>query len=427
MNRTLLQILMLLVVIIGSIDTARANEVLTTISESKITVGTNYFIHSEHLGQDRQIQVYLPSSYHQSKKTYPVLYVLDGQRWFLHGVTLAQNMNDYEYIPEMIVVGISTDESQRRELLTINKNFVGFIENEVTNFIDGKFRTSSQRILFGWQYTGALVFDALTSQTQVFSGYISASPYPLAGKRIEQVQKFVNDKRDFVHHLFFATQTEEGVVSDGAEELESLLKTKKHENFRWHYERLPPRFKRSAGHRFSSLETLFKGLNAVFTDYQDLEFGSLQQFNESGGLDYFENYYQIRAKKYGLDPKVSFEGIFYLTKLALDAEDYQSLRKFIEHFKHSGYLQQTNESWASLYADLYIEHGDYKGALWLYQIVADHNPQSARPIKKLGDINLAQDKIESAIKHYQRAVEIARINDDKRLEDYQAVLDSIVN
>ena len=60
-------------------------------SESNI-VGSNIQIQSKVLNQEREIQVYLPDGYEESEKSFPVLYLLDGQRYFLHGVSLLKSL-----------------------------------------------------------------------------------------------------------------------------------------------------------------------------------------------------------------------------------------------------------------------------------------------------------------------------------------------
>jgi enterochelin esterase-like enzyme len=75
-------------------------------------VGTNFLIKSEVLSEEREIQVYLPDGYTDSDRKYPVLYILDGQRLFLHGVSLQKSFAAGRQTPEFIVVGITNKQSQ---------------------------------------------------------------------------------------------------------------------------------------------------------------------------------------------------------------------------------------------------------------------------------------------------------------------------
>lgn len=55
---------------------------------SPITIGNSHTIKSTVLNEDRTIQIYTPDGYLDSKQDYPVLYILDGQWYFLSGVAI---------------------------------------------------------------------------------------------------------------------------------------------------------------------------------------------------------------------------------------------------------------------------------------------------------------------------------------------------
>ena len=52
--------------------------------------GSSIILKSEILQEDRDIQVFLPLNYNGNSKKYPVLYVLDAQRYFLNGIAFQQ-------------------------------------------------------------------------------------------------------------------------------------------------------------------------------------------------------------------------------------------------------------------------------------------------------------------------------------------------
>ena len=99
--------------------------------EADIIIGTNYTIQSKYLDQDRSIQVYLPDSYNESNQNYPVLYVLDGQWYFVNGVAIQKALRTPGHLPEMIVVGIHNENPLRRTLFDDQKDkFLLFMEHE---------------------------------------------------------------------------------------------------------------------------------------------------------------------------------------------------------------------------------------------------------------------------------------------------------
>lgn len=48
--------------------------------------GVSEALYSKLLDQERQLQVYLPESYGKTERKYPLLLILDGQNYFLHGL-----------------------------------------------------------------------------------------------------------------------------------------------------------------------------------------------------------------------------------------------------------------------------------------------------------------------------------------------------
>ena len=72
-------------------------------------VGSSLLIQSKIMNDEREIQIFLPDGYEDSDITYPVLYILDGQRYFLHAVSLQKSFIEFKQTAEFIIVGISTE------------------------------------------------------------------------------------------------------------------------------------------------------------------------------------------------------------------------------------------------------------------------------------------------------------------------------
>ena len=90
---------------------------VTSLADSKAKlVGNNYTFHASMLEQSRELQVYVPGSFKEKQATnkkYSVLYLLDGHNWFLNAVSLSNLLAQYGEIPELIIVGINSDDSSR--------------------------------------------------------------------------------------------------------------------------------------------------------------------------------------------------------------------------------------------------------------------------------------------------------------------------
>jgi uncharacterized protein len=155
---------------------------------SKYVAGENYII-----------QVGLPIGYAPSKKSYPVLYVLDGDKSFGMTKEIAEWLMWSKEIKDIIVVGISygqgTDEWWQKRArdyshgndTTLAKgwfketggadNFLKFIRNELFPAINKNYKTNQDSTaIVGLSFGATLGTYALFIQPDLFKNYILISP-----------------------------------------------------------------------------------------------------------------------------------------------------------------------------------------------------------------------------------------------------------
>ncbi|MBT5072608.1 MAG: hypothetical protein HN572_02285 [Kordiimonadaceae bacterium] len=201
-------ITVLLLILIGVPSQAQTKNV--DVQTEANVIGTRVLISSEFYKEQRELQVYLPKSYRESDKKYPILYILDGQRYFFNGVSAAQTLVDqFDMMPEIIVVGITTNSPERRSNLT-GTTFLDFLENEVLSYIDATYRTSDERLIFGWQHAGSLIVQALINRPQLFDAHIISDPFPLGGEgentRVKQLEKKLTPQFKAIYILVLAAE-----------------------------------------------------------------------------------------------------------------------------------------------------------------------------------------------------------------------------
>jgi predicted alpha/beta superfamily hydrolase len=143
-------------------------------------------IQSSILKEKRKIIIRLPDDYDTSKKTYPVLYLLDGDgKSLLHTVSVINKLGQDENIPNLIVVAIGNTDRDR-DMMPIStkqysvpvagaKQFLSFIGDELIPHIKKKYRTNQQRILCGKSLSGLFTLYALLTRPQLFESYIGRS------------------------------------------------------------------------------------------------------------------------------------------------------------------------------------------------------------------------------------------------------------
>ena len=141
------------------------------------------------LGEQRQLMIYLPAGYQNSKDRYPVLYLTDGE---IHGPHTAGTLDyfaKFNLAPQMIVVGIVNPPATRERDLTLagkdQQNtrqatnadlFLSFIEQEVLPFVKQRYRTLDYQALSGTSHGGQFAINALLKRPGLFDGVIAISP-----------------------------------------------------------------------------------------------------------------------------------------------------------------------------------------------------------------------------------------------------------
>jgi predicted alpha/beta superfamily hydrolase len=154
---------------------------------SKYVAGENYII-----------QVGLPIGYAPSKKSYPVLYVLDGDKSFGMTKEIADWQMWSQEIKDIIVVGISygqgmdawwqkraRDYSHCADTINVKwvkeaggaDNFLKFVKNELFPVINQNYKTNQDSIaIMGLSLGGMVGTYILFTQPELFKGYIIVAP-----------------------------------------------------------------------------------------------------------------------------------------------------------------------------------------------------------------------------------------------------------
>lgn len=368
-------------------------------------LGSSYSIKSDILKEDRQIQIFIPESYNKTDKKYPVLYMLDGQRLFPFGVSLLKSFTQFKQTPEFIIVGITNKYPNRFEhFIDKEKKFLTFIEKDVIPFIDNNFRTSNERLIFGWEYGGSFVIQTMLDRPNLFNAYLAASPYPLNNK-ISQISNFLSNNASFDKTLYFSVSPNENDVNLGTEKLDSILKLKAPKTFNWSFKKLI-----NEEHRSTPYSTIYFGIKKFYHYYPELQFDNLDEFNNSGGLDYVNDYYQKRALKFGFSKELSDWSMFSLIRNAIRADDYKQFEILVNEFSKTGFISRLRVSRASSIAEFYLENKQYDKAIDLFTLLLEKHPNSERPLNGLGDTYKELKKEKKASEYYKKAKKLSKTN-----------------
>lgn len=339
-------------------------------------VGTNHHLSSKILNEERGVQIYLPPSYQNSDKTYPVVYVLDGQRFFLHVVSLSQSFQQFKLAPEFIIVGINNSYPNRfRHLGEGKENFKGFLEDELMSYVNENFRTKGENLLFGWEYGGSFVFHMMMEQPTLFNAYLVASPFPIFDA-IDDLDISTNMETQ----LYFAVSPDEYDVRHSTEKLNRKLTSNPIDGLDWKYFEFELEEHRSTGY-----PTLYHGLRDYFKYYQEFETNNLRKFINAGGMAYALNHAQERAKRYGFEPDLSLWSRFTIVRSAMRADDFYHFETLLNSMDKDVFIKELIEQRdyaVSQMASFYEKNNQFQETIELYDLLLKKYPDSESLLAK---------------------------------------------
>jgi len=266
----------------------------------EITIGRNLSVWSEILGEARPLQIYLPPSYDSSRDSYPVLYLLDGDRSFHHVTGIVEFLSGSGRIPEMIVVSVpNTDRSRDltppapgagSEVGGRADRFLRYLTDELAGWVGANHRTQPFRVLVGHSRGGLFAIYALVHRPESFHGYIAASPALWWNNRAVIHSARARLKRVPPPRFLYLTAGHESrTITETVPELTRLLEEVKPAGLEWKYRHLE-----NENHYTTPHETVYDGLQMTFAGWQVPESTIL-----ASGLEGVEAHYAAVTRKYG--------------------------------------------------------------------------------------------------------------------------------
>jgi len=386
---------------------------------SDIVIGQNYAIHSKALNKDKQLQVYLPESYKSSNKKYPVLYVLDGKYYFSNAVAIQTALRVPNVLPEMIVIGINLEWSERRNIMfNTPEKFLSFIEEDVISFVDQSFRTSNERILFGWEASGFYASNILFHKKQLFDGVIATDG---AHSDEETLNTFSDFNMSTNKILYVANSDKDIFYVASSNEFSKLLEKTKPENLTWKYQKFNDEV-----HVSLPYLAMYHGLKYYYHNFNSLIYKDIATFYAKGGMKHLKEYFKHRGERFGLSTEVSEAAKNNLIWLGLNRNDFKNFEYFMTEFKEvlSTKRYQSNY-WQNRLGKFYLKNKSYEQAKIHFEYSIKHFLGSAEIYSGLGNIYLAQNKKEQAILNFEKAVELSKKDNDNEIKKYKKQLSQV--
>jgi hypothetical protein len=219
-----------------------------------IVIGQGYDLPSKTLGQTRRINVYLPRGYADAKRSFPVVYLLDGgePEDFHHITGLADLAGLDGQIGEFIVVGIA-DIDRQHELTALSSDpedmklvptaggsddFRRFIGAELQPWVKTHYRTSGERVVMGESLAGLFVLETFLRQPGLFDDYVSVSPSVWwdRGALAKASPALIAAWKTPPRKLWLTIGDEGSTMQAGVDDVVAALKARPPQGLVWHYE-----------------------------------------------------------------------------------------------------------------------------------------------------------------------------------------------
>jgi predicted alpha/beta superfamily hydrolase len=208
---------------------------------SKYVAGENYIV-----------QVGLPIGYAPSKKSYPVLYVLDGDKSFGMTKEIADWLMWSKEIMDIIVVGISygqgmdawwqkraRDFSHCDDTIIFKgwfkqtggaQNFLKFVKNELFPVINKNYKTNQDSTaIMGISLGGMLNTYVLFTQPDLFKGYIIIAPCLVWNNKsiLKMEEEYFSNHKDLnklVYMTYGSLDSKEVIINSTYELVQTIQK-----------------------------------------------------------------------------------------------------------------------------------------------------------------------------------------------------------
>jgi len=342
---------------------------------NKIIIGETFKIHSDILNEDRHFLVYLPDNYSSSPMKYPVIFLLDGDFFFLPTAGMVEFLSKINKAPKMIVVAIvNTDRFRDFSPPTRDADnpgpsdtgdgarFLAFLKDELLPYMNTNYRTETYHIFVGHSLGGLFVIHTLLSEPQLFGAYISISPalFWNGGSEVTKAGKVFDPQMSLKKYLYMTYSEGDGSnTRSSTDKLVNILETQAPKDFKWKFAFMP-----NDRHNSSPLRSTYDGLELLFSRWEYL--GE----DDSGKL---VEHYASLSEKFGFECK------------------------------------PTEDAAASVGRNL-VRKGNLPEAIKVYQYIVKIYPDSADAYESLGDVYAKAGNKILAIESYEKSLRITPQN-----------------
>ncbi len=338
---------------------------------------------SKKLDAYRYLTVSLPPSYDtETKKSYPLLFLLDGDYLFDPFQGAINYGNYWDDLPEIIIVGlVQNRENERASDCSFDEKtglpegkserFFEFIGAELLPFLQNKYRISPFKIIAGHDVTAGYMNLFLYKDNPLFNAYISLSPELTTEMEVRVAERLGT----FKQNIFYYQSSADGDTKKMRATITTLdenIKAAKIPNLNYKYDDF-----KGASHYSLVLYSVPSALYQFFASYQPISNSEFQEKIiklESGYVDYIKSKYEVLEKALGI-------------KMPIRVNDFKAIEAAILKNKAYNEFEQLAQLSKKMYPKSML--ADYHMAMY-YENTGN---------------------IKNAVRHYQNGFQLQEIGD----------------
>ena len=305
---------------------------LTLATAAQVSWQPAQQIESSFLSESRSFRVSLPDNYNKNTSAqYPLLLILDGQRY---GDVVANNarfLSQIGDIPQHVIVALDSTNRLRDFTPTDSSDWVGdgganlflaFIEQELMPRLIKEYRVGAHKILWGQSLAGLYVMYQLYTAPATFDAYmVNDGTLDWDGQVVaKQLREYLAGEQRLKQFLYFNNSY---LIDDVPQEfkfiepLKTLLKNNAGEQLRWVHEDLA-----GESHATIPLVGSIQGLRALYEGYR------IPESVIFSGLESIKTYFDSIKNRIGARDKLPEEALLALGFHTLFADPAASVKVF---------------------------------------------------------------------------------------------------
>ncbi len=328
-------------------------------------------IDSKKLDETRELKIQLPRNYDaESKRTYPLVIVLDGDYLFEPVAGNIDYQAYWEDIPDCIVVGIKQANTREDDFLYDEDNFLPvaegadyyeFLASELIPHIEDNYKASNFRIIAGHDLGANFINYFLFKDKPLFRAYIALSP-DLAPKMAERLKdRLANIEQETFFYMATA-DADIRFLRSAITECDAILKVIENEKLNYKFDNFE-----DANHYSLVGRGIPKALNEIFALFKPI---NGKEYNEKiipfegSPYEYLIKKYEDIEYFYGFEKQLIENDIRAIASASNKKNDLESLENLAKLVKK----EFPNSMLSAYYMGMFHEkEGNYKRALLRYK------------------------------------------------------------